>query len=60
MQGPDAQCNDQGFYQPPTTTKTVALCLPSFNLATAAASAGEEEGEAVSAPTEQLQWVCRY
>ncbi len=57
MQAPDAQCTDQGFYHLPTTTKAVALCLPSFTLATAAAlTEGKSAG---SANSEGLQWVCR-
>ena len=54
MQAPDAQRNDQGFYQLPTTTKAVALCLPNFTLATAAAPPA---GGGVAAGG--LQWVCR-
>lgn len=54
MQAPDAQRNDQGFYQLPTTTKAVAVCLPNFTLATAAAPPA---GQGVAAG--ELQWVCR-
>lgn len=54
MQAPDAQRNDQGFYQLPTTIKAVDLCLPNFTLATAAPPTA---GEGVAAG--ELQWVCR-
>lgn len=58
MQAPGAQCNDQGFYQLPTTTKALVLSLPNFTLATAAAFS-QQVAEGAAAQTEGLQWVCR-
>ncbi|KAL0034546.1 hypothetical protein WJX79_007807 [Trebouxia sp. C0005] len=57
-QAPGAQCNDQGFYQLPTTNKALVLSLPNFILATAAVSS-HTVAEGAAAETEGLQWVCR-
>ncbi len=58
VQAPGAQCNDQGFYQLPTTTKALVLSLPNFTLATAAAFS-QMVAEGTAAQAEGLQWVCR-
>lgn len=58
VQVPGAQCNDQGFYQLPTTTKALVLSLPNFTLATAAACS-QKAAEGAAAQTEGLHWVCR-
>ena len=58
VQAPGAQCNDQGFFQLPTTTKALVLSLPNFTLATAAA-VSQTVAEGAAARTEGLQWVCR-
>ncbi len=57
VQAPGAQCNDQGFFQLPTT-KALVLSLPNFTLATAAAFS-QKVAEGAAAQTEGLQWVCR-
>jgi len=58
VQAPGAHCNDQGFFQLPTTTKALVLSLPNFTLATAAADS-QTVAEGAAAQTEGLQWVCR-
>lgn len=58
VQAPGVQCNDQGFFQLPTTTKALVLSLPNFTLATAAA-VSQTAAERAAAQTAGLQWVCR-
>ncbi|DBA79124.1 TPA: Protein argonaute-3, variant 2 [Trebouxia sp. C0004] len=57
-EAPGAQCNGQGFYQLPTTTKALVLSVPNCTLATAAAFS-QKVAEGAAAQAEGLQCVCR-